>query len=141
MGAESAKVWSVQGWTINFALFLNCNQGVAEDGAASIEPAADDWTPTVGADGSVVWNQTGNQLYTVTLKLLGTSAVNTALATLRAAGASGIGPFFAKNNNGLATLVGTSAVILAAPKIDVSKEVPTYEWKIGVAGIYFPAGS
>jgi hypothetical protein len=141
MSGEAAKVWSVGGWTLNFDLFLNLNQGASEDGIAEIEPSADDFTVTIGADGSVVWNQTGNQHFIVTLKVLATSAVNTGLSVIRALGTSGVGPFFAKNNNGLATLVGVSAVILAPPKIGIGKEVGTNEWKIGVQGTYFPAGA
>lgn len=143
--SDSARTYSVQGFTIVHALFLNLNGGgAAEDGLAEIEPVAPDFTFKTGADGSGAFSQTGNKSYKVTLKLLQSSPVNTGLATLRAldvATLAGLGPFLLKNSNGLDVLEGT-ARILGPPKTPIDKEIGTKEWEIMVTdATYFAGGS
>jgi hypothetical protein len=144
--SDSARTYSVQGFTIVHALFLNLNGGgAAEDGLAEIEPVAPSFMFKAGADGSGVFSQTGNNSYKVTLKLLQSSPVNTGLATLLAldeATGSGMGPFLLKNNNGLDVLVGNSARIMGPPKLPIDKEVGAKEWEIVVTdATYFAGGS
>jgi hypothetical protein len=144
--SDSAKTYSVQGFTIVHALFANINAGgAAEDGLLEIEPVAPDFEFTTGADGSGVFSETGNKSYNVTVKLLQTSPVNTVLAALLAvdkATLAGLGPFLFKNDLGNDLLMGTAARIVASPKTEVGKTVGTKEWKLVVTdATYFPGGS
>lgn len=145
MGSESTKVYSLQAHTIVFALFP-VNQGAAEDGILKVTEADDAFKAKVGADGTVVRSQTGNQLFKATLKLLYTSAINAELSALHVAdrlstNGTGVGPFLLKDNNGSTVFEATSAWITKWPDFEIGKEVGMLEWPIDCVGQLFLGGS
>lgn len=134
MAAEAMKVTDPDAYTIDFG-GINLNQGVADGEFFTAEPAAEQTTIKVGADGSIVRGKTRNRLWNMTIRLLETSLVNDALsavATLDALteGGAGVLPLLVRDRQGTTTLAAEKAWISKLPSITVSSEPGVREWTL-----------
>ncbi len=112
------------------------NDGRADE-FVTVEADAESYQTEVSADGAVMRYDTGNTLYTVTVKLKGYSQENIKLAALHAldtnsSNGSGIGAFLLKDSNG-STLMGSDKCwIQKPPAKSFGKTLADCEWQIKV---------
>lgn len=111
--------------------------GFAEgDDSIGVEPEADAWTKTVGADGEVTRSKSNNNSGKVMLKLMKTSDANDFLMSLYNADKlqnAGMVPLMIKDNSGRSLHVGEQAWIKKLPKDGYGATAGTVEWEIDVA--------
>lgn len=114
---------------------VNLNQGTADGEWLTLEPQADLTTVKVGADGSIVRGKTKNRLWTMTVRLLETSAVNSALSAIAALdaiqeGGAGVVPLMVRDRGGTTLLAAERAWISKMPAVGFSTEPMVREWQI-----------
>ncbi len=112
------------------------NDGRADE-FVTVDADEEAYNTEVSPDGAVIRYDTGNSLYTVTVKLKGYSAENIKLAALHALDTSssngaGIGAFLLKDNSGPTLMASDKCWIQKAPPAGFGKQRPDVDWMIKV---------
>lgn len=123
----------VKGWTISI-IGVQAG-GFAEGEALRIEQDNDDFTDVLGADGEVSRSATYDRRATVTLRLMQTSQINSALSAIRARdlatpGGAGVGPTIIRDRLGNSMYELAESWIAKPPDVSIGTQPSAREWKI-----------
>ena len=133
--APSAKTYSADAWTFNFA-GVPIETGKGKDEFLKIEQKDDDFTYTQGIDGEGVFNQVLNTYTKVTLTLLQTSAGNGVLSAIHIASKLTPGgqpaPLYIEDRLGTSKTVSAAAMILKMPDETAALEAGVITWEFGL---------
>lgn len=111
--------------------------GLDEGDAISIEPNADLYTDKIGNQGDVVRSRSADSTYTLTLRLLGGSPSNSALAALVAADRAGNAAFsvMIRNTLGREFVAAATAWVSKRPALAFGAEAGPKEWVIRLTDV------
>lgn len=108
--------------------------GYADGSFMSFEMAEDAITEQVGEDGSVVLNQSLNEVGEVTVRLWHQSPTNDLLQSIhnnnRLAFGSGVRPLRVVDGNGNTTIDAPQAWISRIPNVELADQASPREWKL-----------
>lgn len=135
----SFKVYDADAISITVA-GLPIDSGYDDGEFLRIEQESDDFTDKVGTDGEVTRSKTKDRRATVSIILMQTSTGNALLSGLnnidRAAGnGAGVGPFLARDRQGLALYAAAECWISKPPDVSFDREATAREWTIRIADL------
>jgi Protein of unknown function (DUF3277) len=131
-------VFSIAGAIASFDV-----NGYAEGTFIEIERDEDGWTNYAGALGDICRVRNLNKMGKITVTLMTTAPINSALASLAITDEdqmTGVVSVQVKDNSGDMLCDGAEAWILKHPKIERSKEATTVQWVFVVAELQVYAG-
>ena len=129
MSLEALKRYSPDEVSVVLAAFII--GGFADGAFVSVAPDEDDWSLTIGSDGSPVRAKSSIRSATITLTLLQTSASNQVLqdfANLDRIAGGGIFPLLIKDNSGNTIHAAEQCWVQRRPDSSFDREVTTREW-------------
>src|ERR1019366_5461367 len=133
--AIDVKVYDSSSVSIVF-LAVPIDSGYDEDEFLTIEQEEDDFEVVKSTDGTLTRSRREDRGTVVTIKLIQESDANSALAAINALDRSapngaGVGPFLARNRNGLAIFAASKAWIMGPPKdVTFARGAKARSWKI-----------
>ena len=118
--------------------------GKGEDTFISAEFADDDWSTSVGADGSVVRSLKANNVVDITLTCQQTSPINDLLSVKRNLDRlvpnTGVFAITVKDLLGTSTLFSGTCYVKKAPTMEYAHEATTREWQLQGVDVAFQLG-
>jgi hypothetical protein len=135
----SCKIYDSKEVSVIFAGIL-IDSGFAEDTFVAIEQASDDFETVVGCDGEVTRSKTNDHRATVTVTLMQSSTLNTALSVLnnidrKAKNGAGVGPLLIKDRNGTSLYAASKAWVKRPPNAEFGKTAKERAWMIECADL------
>ena len=134
---SNVKVYSADEVSITLA-GIPIDSGFADGDFVSIEPASDDFTDKIGAEGEVARAKTNDHRATIKIKLMQTSSGHALLSVLRQVdinnpNGAGVGAFLVRDRGGSLVAHAEHAWIQKPPSPGLGREVGEWEWTLRAA--------